>query len=130
LSQFNVLLSAIVIALSTIFTPLLIARQSFKRQDEVAARLDHSDKEINTKLDTIHTLVNSNMTAAMQSEFDATVRELAMMLEVIELKKSGGLDPSVDAKAAVEITQLKIAELKAQLEDRYKSTELADQQAR
>lgn len=72
----------------------------------------------NSKLDVIHTLVNSNMTAAMQAELDATVRELALMREVIALKSEHGRDPSADALAAIESTTKKIAELRAVLADR------------
>ncbi len=73
----------------------------------------------NNKLDVIHTLVNSNMTAAMQAELDATIRELAMMQEVIDLKQaSSGRPPGVEALAAIASTKLKIGELRAILKDR------------
>ena len=124
----NLTLGAILICFATIVTPLLVARQSFRRQDEVAARLEKASLKTNTKLDVIHTLVNSNMTAAMQSELDAITRELAMMLEVIELKKANGLEPSKKALAALDTTQSKLTELTNQLEDRRKSTILADKQ--
>lgn len=71
------------------------------------------------KLDEIHTLVNSNMTAAMQAELDATVREVAMMREVVALHKAAGRKPSAEAAAAIAATEAKIAELRATLEDRH-----------
>jgi hypothetical protein len=102
------------------------------RQDDAAAqaaiaaklllaaneRVAASAKATNNKLDTIHTLVNSNMTAAMQSELDATVRELAVMMELIELKKGMGTHPSVDTLAALKSANDKIVELGAVLRDR------------
>jgi hypothetical protein len=116
--------------------------EDWKRQDEVAARAAEAARLLlaanervaetaavtNGKLDVIHTLVNSNMTAAMQSEFDATTRELAMMREVIRLNKVAGTEPSVDALAAVTATEAKIAELDNQLVDRRKQTAVAELQ--
>jgi hypothetical protein len=77
--------------------------------------------ETNSKLDTIHTLVNSNMTAAMQSEFDATKRELAMMREVMELKKAAGLQPTAEVLASIASTETKLQELSDLLEDRARA---------
>jgi len=77
-------------------------------------------KVTTNKLDVIHTLVNSNMTAAMQAELDATNRELAMMLEVIDLKKAAGKEPTIEAIDALAVTRAKISELDAALKDRVK----------
>ena len=82
-----------------------------------------------SKLDVIHTLVNSNMTAAMQAELDATVRELAMMNEVIALNRAAGREPSKEALGAIVDTGAKIAELRAALADRLKQTQVAESQA-
>lgn len=109
--------------------------QDWARQDAVAAQareaarllLDANERVAattqvtNAKLDVIHTLVNSNMTAAMQAELDATVRELAMMGEVIELKRANGHEPSVNTLATFKATELRIGELKATLADRLKA---------
>ncbi len=108
--------------------------QDWARQDAVAAQAAEAAKLLlaanervaettattNAKLDVIHVLVNSSMTAAMQAELDATVRELAMMGEVIELKRANGHEPSIAALAAVKTTELRIGELKATLADRMK----------
>jgi len=88
------------------------------RAEEVAELLSRNTTTTNNKLEVIHTLVNSNLTSSMQSEHDATRRELAMMLEVIELKKVAGLVPSIETLAEVEATKIKIAELSARLADR------------
>jgi biopolymer transport protein ExbB/TolQ len=102
-----------------------------ERQDKAAKLLLESNKIVeetarisNGKLDVIHTLVNSNMTSAMQSELDATGRELAMMLEVIELKKVSGLQPTEEVISALGATRGKIVELQAMLADRRKQSEL------
>lgn len=134
---------AAIVAIGTVFSPLLLSwltgrqrraekKQDWKRQDEVAeqaakaaALLLAQNKVvaaaagiINEKLDTIHTLVNSQMTAALQSESDAITRELAMMKEVIALKRASGQEPSQGALEAIVATEAKIAELRAVLADR------------
>lgn len=80
------------------------------------------------KLDEIHTLVNSNMTAAMQAELDATVREVAMMREVGALHLAAGRDPSAEAEAAIVATEGRIAELRSALEDRHAAQDQVDSQ--
>jgi len=75
-------------------------------------------KITNVKLDVIHTLVNSSMTAAMQAELDATTRELAMMHEIVELKEAAGRKPLPVAERAITLTEGRIAELEHQLADR------------
>lgn len=91
-------------------------------------RVANTAKVTNNKLDVIHTLVNSNMTAAMQAEYDATVRELAMMREVIALKKVAGHQPSAEAVNALTATETKIAEMRASLDDRLKQAKVVDRQ--
>lgn len=86
-------------------------------------RVAHTALQTSEKLDVIHDLVNSNMTAAIQSELDATVRELAMMKEVVELNRAAGREPSVETLAAIEATKNKIAELTAVLADRQQGQE-------
>jgi replicative DNA helicase len=120
-----------------------VAAEAKRQQGEVAAqaaeaarlllaenkKVAHTAAETNEKLDVIHTLVNSNMTAAMQSEYDATVRELAMMREVVALKKAAGEQPSPEAVAAIDATEQKIAQLAAELSDRLKQANIVEAQA-
>lgn len=77
--------------------------------------------ETNSKLDTIHTLVNSNMSAALAAELSATERELAMMHEVIELKRESGRQPTQMTLDALKITEGRIAELRARADDRLQA---------
>jgi heme exporter protein D len=91
----DAVLIAIIVAVPAVLTsvvaPVLIAWQQHRnrleekredraREDEVAAKLQASQTLVsdrtditNRKLDKIHVLVNSNMTAAMQSELDAKI---------------------------------------------------------
>ena len=123
--------------------------RDYKRQDEVADRvaaaavqaesaaklLVASNAEVavaavaaaaitNGKLDTIHTLVNSNMTAAMQGEHDSTVRELAALQEIAAMRTEGGTKPSPATTIAIEMAEAKINELRAQLADRAKQQDI------
>ncbi len=76
------------------------------------------------KLDVIHVLVNSNMTAAMRAELDATIRELALMRQIVARDKSDGRPVLPEALTALESTQNKINELSLTLDDRLKQTEV------
>jgi hypothetical protein len=102
------------------------ARQAQALAQEASGKLD----DTNGKLDVIHGLVNSTLSAALQSELDALVTSLAMMREVMDLKKAGGRDPAAEAVIAFHATEAKIAELQATLADRLKQAEvIADQSA-
>jgi hypothetical protein len=110
--------------------------ESIRRTDEVArltaqqaaqanARLD----DTNSKLDVIHGLVNSNMSAAMQSELDALTTSLAMMNEVVDLKRSSGSEPTAEAVISIQDTEAKIAELRATIADRLQQAEAIAERA-
>lgn len=126
-----VLISAIV-SVSTTVQMILTSRgkrkekeQDYAREDAVASRAAEAARllAVNTekvaetaqktsdKLDVIHGLVNSNMTAAIQAELDATAREAAMIQEVIDLKRASGIEPAIEALAALDSARKKIAEL-------------------
>jgi hypothetical protein len=84
-----------------------------------AGRLDVA----NSKLDVIHGLVNSNYSAAMQSQLDALVNSAALMREVIDLKKGGGAEPSQESVIALADTESKITDLRASIADRLAQAE-------
>jgi hypothetical protein len=94
----------------------------WERQDAVAARAEAAARlyqnETNGKLDVIHVLVNSNMTAAMRSELEAVTRELAVMREMIALRKEQGREPSAETLAAVAIVEARIFRLALQIDER------------
>jgi hypothetical protein len=105
---------------------LLVA--SNERQATAASDIGDKLQEQSSALKVIHTLVNSSMTAAMQAEHDATQRELAMMHEVIDLKKLAGQDPGAIALAAIARTEGRLEELSAALQDRLKASDMAEMQ--
>ena len=101
---------------SIILYPVLLAFFGFLFV--VNRRIEKTFTSTNLKLDAVHVLVNSNMSASMQAELDGAVRELAMMHEVIELKKAAGQEPSKMALDAIIRTEGRIDELQARINDR------------
>ena len=150
----DLVIVAVVALFGTMFSPLILAwltgrqrhadkLEDYARQDAVAAAAnkaakeaadaaalliktnqENSDKQLD-KLGVIHTLVNSGMTAAIQAELDATIRELALMHEIIDLKVTSGGKPLPVAERAVVLTEARVAELTAVLKDRKLATEAA-----
>jgi hypothetical protein len=105
---------------------LLLAAQkeSIARTDAVAERVAAATSTTTAQLNAIHTLVNSDMTAARQSELDQTRVTLAVLRKVVALDLAAGRDPAEADRATIDATEARIAELEAILEDR-----LAQQQA-
>lgn len=114
--------------------------QDYKREDAVAARAEEvkrlllvtnervaaSAVRTDIKLDVIHGLVDGGMTAALMSERNAVVMQLAMMKELIGIRLASGTEPSPEALAAIDHTEVKIAELDANLIDRIRQTRAAE----
>lgn len=89
------------------------------REQEIADKLEHNQAETSGKLDVIHELVNSRMTAALQAELDSVRRELALMRELTALKSSQGMgDPTPETLAAMIAAEKRIGELISIIEDR------------
>lgn len=131
--------SIIVALIVSVLAPTIVAwqtnrsRRAEKREDwarldqvrdqaaEAARLLVQSNNVTNSKLDVIHTLVNSNMTAAMQDALDSTIRERAALMELAELRRATGSDPKAETTAAIALASSIIADLQATLADRRKS---------
>ncbi len=93
------------------------------------ARVARTAARTDAKLDAIHTLVNGGLTAAIQAEYNATVRQLALMREVVELRRVAGRtpsEPSPEAVAAIEATAARVDELRTALADRAAQTDIAE----
>jgi hypothetical protein len=96
------------------------AQMAQQAAEGTAAKLD----DTNSKLDVIHGLVNSDYSAAMQSQLDALITSAAMMREVMDLKRSAGHEPTAEADIALQNTEAKIAELRVAIADRLKQAEV------
>jgi hypothetical protein len=119
---------ALIIALSSVMGPLalflLTNRAHREERKEDLARDEKKSKQVNSQLKAIHTLVNSNMTSAIQESLDSIRRELDGLERIIKLERAAGRDPSVEMLAAVRVAELRISELELKLEDRRKQAEL------
>jgi len=127
---------AVIGAVGIIVSPALLAYftgrqrraekvQDWARQDEVAARVRDvaavaakTDRVVNDKLDTIHDLVNSNMTAAKRGELDARRARVVLMREILALHATSGRPATAAALAAIEEEERMITDLAAEVEDR------------
>jgi len=101
------------------------AARLLKLSNEVVA---HTAAETTGKLDIIHELVNSSMTAAIQSEMEAVEREQVLIGEIIELKRAAGREPTDGTLAALTRSADSIRKLSLTLEDRHRQAALVEAQ--
>lgn len=93
--------------------------------EAISARTAADATTIEGKLDVIHGLVNSGLTAAKQSEFEALTRELATLRELAELQRAAGRAVEAATTHAIEVTEQRRAELEAELRLRREADETA-----
>ncbi len=117
---------------------LLEAQQeSIERTDEVARVAAAEAVKANAKLDQIdlqakriHTLVNSDMTAARQSELDQSRAMGVVLRRVIDLAVSTpGVEPDPRDITALRATDTRISELEAILADRLAQMRIVEADA-
>lgn len=95
-----------------------------QNNEKVAA----ATKAANTKLDVIHTLVNSNMTSALQGQLDAHKAQLITLRELIALRVMMGQSPDDETAATLLALETRVGVLAANLKDRIRQTDVADAQ--
>lgn len=128
-----------IVAITSMFGPLILAmltnkqrraekQEDYKRQDAVAeaakqavTAVNHASEISTVKLDAIHALVNSNLTAVMKAELDATVRELRLMKEVIRLNRALGQEPTGEVLQSLAEAETNVSTLKSRIETRESS---------
>jgi hypothetical protein len=105
------------------------------RQDEVARRLEahavdakeqretlaaqaetHRDV-MDKKLDVVHSLVNSQLQAALAAEHDALEGQLTLITELIELRKTQGASPSEETIKTIEKITQRLDELRTRRQE-------------
>lgn len=99
--------------------------ETIRRSDEVAALAAERDDlmtarlaQIDAQAKRIHTLVNSDMTAARQSERDQTEAMVVVLRKVITLAEDRGLVPEPLDVQALQTAERRVAELDQILADR------------
>jgi hypothetical protein len=102
--------------------------RTIKRTDEVARKVEESTLVTDAKLDDIqhlgeetHMLVNSNMTAAKQDRVDAMEAQLVSLNELTAMRQAVGQDPSSRAIATTKTLEAKIADAKAEIDERLEA---------
>lgn len=114
-----------ILALLTTRAQAQARREDWARQDAIADRQEKAAAANGSRLDEIHTLVNSNLTDAQRRELAATQAMLVTMREVVDLKRAGGLEPGPQSLQAIEMTQMRVDALEHDLERKLQQTEAA-----
>lgn len=105
---------------------LLAAQQeTIKRTDEVAKVAASADKDITKQLSIIHHLVNSELTAARQTELDQTRQLVAALRRIVSFNEHAGVD-STEEQNEIDAYEGHIRELLALLAERKKQQNAAD----
>lgn len=90
--------------------------------DTLAAAANHRAETVaadtSNALEVIHGLVNSQMTTVMQEALDARRGQLVTMVEILDLKRADGREPTKDALAHIESARSKIKELEHEITER------------
>jgi len=136
----DVIVVALIVGVSGMLGPILLAQVNWRRQDEVAAKVAEAAALLvesnaratieaeNTRqqLKEIHVLVNSDMTTALQDTLESTERELVSLRKLLSLDAERGHHPSVDDLAMIEATESRIADMRSELITRLKQTKAVD----
>lgn len=107
---------------------VMFAQMNRRQQRAAAARAAAAAAVTDGKLNQIHTLVNSDMTAARQSELDQTRAMVIILKRVLALAAARGEKPNIADVAALERTQDRVEELEQILADRLSQFRLAEDQ--
>jgi hypothetical protein len=79
-------------------------------------------------LQSIHTLVNSNLSAAQKRELDATRRDLSSLQEIVSLKESQGLSVSKESRLIIEEVKMRVQEMTRAATHTEKQTQIANEE--
>jgi protein involved in sex pheromone biosynthesis len=112
------------------------AAEAVREKAEEAARLLQENNVVTkSRLDSldagverVHTLVNSDKTAALQRDLDSAKEKLILLTEIVELKRAAGLNPHAETSGAIAETKRRISELGIELDDRHRQATLAEKQ--
>jgi Na+-transporting NADH:ubiquinone oxidoreductase subunit NqrC len=117
--------ATLIVALSLLGGVLPALIKVLRETKQTKAKIDETkvaQAVIDVKLDVIHGLVNSTLTAAIEAELHATNGQLTLLRRVTLL------DPTPDDTALTKALQLRVAELRTQLAERATQTAIGNAQ--
>lgn len=123
IAVFSAICGPLVMALFQQFSAAKTAKVLLASNQAVAEVASAFRQETATSLKQIHTLVNSNLTAAQHRELDASRAMLAAMREVIILKEDRGISIAHEAIDAVDRAEKRINELARELNSKQDQIE-------
>lgn len=91
-----------------------------------SARLDAYQRDTTARLNQIHILVNSTLTASMQAQLDSNRRELVVMQEMADMRRRAGVEVTEDWHAATAALQRRIDDLSITMRERESQARAAD----
>jgi hypothetical protein len=86
-------------------------------------RLRRQGAATNEKLDVIHTLVNSTLTASVESDLAATRQSLDLMLQLVAAQREHGEPTAPETLAAIAGARVKLDGLVQQVADRLRTAQ-------
>ena len=96
---------------------------------EATAVTDRKLDQIDAQARRIHTLVNSDMTAARQSELDQTRATLVISRRIVALARAGGDKPLTEDTDAIGRLESRVTELEQILADRLHQARIVEAEA-
>ena len=134
-SYLPLILTAFVAVFTSITAPLLLIylsnrqrrkerEEDWARQDAQAAKVERMAAEVGV----VKTLVNGEKTAAMQRELHGHVRQRTQLERLVKLTERAGEPVDPKDRAELAAVGMQITELEAEIEERHRYFELAQQQ--
>jgi multidrug efflux pump subunit AcrA (membrane-fusion protein) len=105
---------------------LLAANELIAERDRIARQKLES---LEIGVERVHTLVNSDKTAAMQRDLDGHEEKLVLLREIVDLKHAAGGEPQPQTLGAIAATEQRILALHEELAERHRLLALAEKQA-
>jgi len=121
-------LAGVATSIASIITALTVLVGAIVGGVKVLMPLLRETRRNTAQLGVIHTLVNSTLTAALQSELDATRREEMLLRELMGMRADAGQTISDGQRGALTQIRVKIEMLAQAMSDRRAQQQIADVQ--
>jgi hypothetical protein len=105
----------------------VVAADILKRNTEAQVTIAAG---VNGKLDTIHGLVNSTLTAAMQAALGAKLGARVFLQRLVDAERAAGKTPEKEDIDALATLDTEIADMRTVIDDRNKAAASAEKQQR